>query len=235
MDNSAINKGRIVYYALFSSLFAFDLNLDNFETAVRALDLLSKNPIDEQSEKAFSNMQRRLLKGGFSALKKENDRVFCDPTTTFVPMTASFYHEQCDNGNKRIEMIDYLLQSRFRRNDDVFKEHEDHIEFIMSFIRQLIEQELEGDESCRELALKVFGNVLNNMVDSFGDRLFRHEKSFFYKQAVLAFRSFIEFERMYLNLGKPEGSDQTGRERTVLEKERDMSRECIKLSSNECV
>ncbi len=63
MDTTAINKARIIYYGLFSSLFSFSMGKEKYETIVNAVDLLQRNPIDEQSEKALSNMKRRLAKG----------------------------------------------------------------------------------------------------------------------------------------------------------------------------
>lgn len=234
MDNTTINRARIVYYGLFSSLFSFSMGKEKYDTIVRAVNILHQNAIDDQSEKALDNMKRRLKKGGFTALEQESDRVFFSPTTAFVPMTASFYHEQRDDGKKRVEMIDYLLQSTFRRNTKTYKEHEDHIEFVMQFLQKLIEQELQGNQTAGLLAKKVFANILNPMVDEFADTLFRHDKSHFYKQAVLALRSFIDFERLYLNIPQPETSESRAMRKKELDKGKEPSRTCIQLGSAGC-
>lgn len=235
MDNAAINRARILYYGLFSSLFSFSMGAEKYQTIVSAVDILRRNPMDEQSEKALSNMQRRLAQGGYAALQKECDRVFHSPTTVFVPMTASYYHEQRDGGRKRVEMIDYVLKSKFRRNAETYKEHEDHIEFVMRFLQQLIVAELQGDTAARLLAAQVFSNILNEMVDEFADNLFRHEQSFFYKQVVLALRSFIDFERIYLNISRPEKNLNHTSRKTEHDKEKQEARKCIQLDSFGCV
>jgi len=235
MDNVAINKARIVYYGLFSSLLAFNMTEKSFETAVQALEILSQNPIDEQSELAFANMQRRLTKTGYSGLLKENNRVFCNPMHAPVPTTASFYHDGRDDGPKRVEMIDYVLKSKYRRNADSYKEHEDHIEFVMLFLQKLIAEELGGNAEARKLASEVFGNIYNIMIDAFTDNLFAHEQSFFYKQVALALRSFTEFERLYLNIGQPEKVAGSKQHKPVQVREKNDSGGCIKMGAGQCV
>ena len=116
MERVAINKARVVYYGLFASLFSFCMTREHFEIIEKSVDLLSENPIDEQTAKALPGITKRLQEGGYPALKEESDQVFYNPTTTFVPMTASYYYEQRDDGSKRREMINYLLESKFRRN-----------------------------------------------------------------------------------------------------------------------
>lgn len=229
MDSVGINKARIVYYGLFSSLFSFCMGQDEFANIVKALDILSANPIDEQSEKAFTNMKRRLEKGGYIALKNESDRIFYNPTTTFVPMTASYYIEKRDDGTKRMEMLSYVLESKFRRNTNQFKEHEDHIEFVLLFMQKLINEELQGDASAHLLSKKVFATVLNGMIDEFGDNLFNHEKSYFYKQAALALRSFIDFERLFHNIARPAKDEPNTIDKPHLDRNKRQSKECIKL------
>lgn len=203
MDIQAINKARILFYGYFSALFSFHFTEEKFSYIKATLDFLSTHPIDEQSELAFKNMKRRVQTRGFEALKNESDRVFCNPLLGSVPMTASFILEQRDDGHKRIEMIDYLQQSSFRRNSGEYKEHEDHIEFILLFLQRLILQEMEGNEEAEKLFRNVFAHILNPMVDEFQRRLANHEQSSFYRQAVIAFESFIEFERVFLDVGQP--------------------------------
>ncbi len=233
MESTAINKARIVYYGLFSSLFSFNMKEDKYKKIVQYVDILSTSPIDEQTEKALINIKRRIKKGGYIAVKMESDRIFFNPTTTFIPMTASYYIEHRDNGNKRIEMINYVFESKFRRDTDQFKEHEDHIEFILLFIQKLIHEELEGDTSAPILARKVFSHILNEMIDDFSLNLFNHEKSFFYKQIALALRSFIDFERLYFNVQKPVKTEPNNLAKPNIKKDKQQPRECIKLGHGE--
>jgi TorA maturation chaperone TorD len=232
MDNVAINKVRIVYYGLFSSFFAFSIDESDFKNIVDAVDILSTNPLDDQTEKSLKNIKRRLNKGGYDALKNESDKVFFSPTTIFVPMTASYYNEQRDGGNKRIEMMSYVLESKFRRNTDEYKEYEDHIEFVMLFIQKLINEELQGDLSAQMLSKKVFVNILNEMIDEFSNNLFNHEKSQLYKQIVLALRSFIDFERLYLNIAQPIKEEVKKRAKINVLEDDQQTRKCVKLNHN---
>ncbi len=229
MDITAINRGRIVYYGVFAALFSSCLDEKAFQTAAHGVDILGASPMDERSGKALANIKRRLDGGGYSALKKENDRIFYDPTSTFVPMTASYYAEERDDGAKRLEMIGYVLESKFRRNAAHYHEHEDHIEFILLFIQRLIDLEIQGEGFARQLATKVFTHILNPMIDQFANALLQHETSFFYKQAALALQSFIEFERLYLNIPPPEPVDETRAARQNSAEEKEQSRECVKF------
>ncbi|MDR3629143.1 MAG: molecular chaperone TorD family protein [Desulfocapsaceae bacterium] len=203
MDVNAVNKARVVYYGLLSSLFSFCLGRDQFDNILKSIDVLRKNPIDEQTGSALNRMQEKLTAGGWQALKDESDAVFYNPTAAFVPMTASFYAEQRDDGAKRREMIGYVLESKFRRNADEFKEQEDHVEFVLFFMQQLILEELRGDASCRILAGKVFANILNEMLDEFADGLVRHAESRVYTDAALVLQSFTECERLFLDIAGP--------------------------------
>ncbi len=235
MENTAVNKARIIYYGLFASLFSFSLEEENFEKIVQYVDILSTNPIDESTERALTNIKRRLNKGGYLALKKESDRIFYNPTTTFIPMTASYYIEQRDDGKKRIEMTNYVFESKFRRNSDEYKEHEDHIEFILLFIQKLIHEELAGDNSAPILAKKIFVHILNEIIDDFSLNLFNHETSFFYKQVALALNSFVDFERLYFNVQKPAETKADRLAKPNIKKEKQHSKECIKLGHDGCV
>ncbi len=230
MDSVAINKARIVYYGLFASFFSFSLGEENFENIMNSVEILSANPIDDQTDKALTNIKRRLGKGGYSALKSESDKVFYSPTTTFVPMTASYYIEQRDDGCKRVEMVSFVGESKFRRNSAEYKEHEDHIEFVLLFIQKLINEELQGDQDAKLLSKKVFANILNVMIDSFADNLFNHERSFIYKQVVLALRSFTEFERLYFNVVKPTQVEHSNTARPNITKDKKQERQCVQLS-----
>ncbi|MFV0439093.1 MAG: molecular chaperone [Desulfopila sp.] len=230
MDTVAIDRARVVYYSFFSSLYAFVLDEEKFAAIVRGAELLAANPIDEQSARAFANMRRRLQKGGYAALRRESDRVFASPITALVPMTASFYHEQRDDGRKRVEMIDYVRQSKFRRNDAVYREHEDHIEFVLLFIGRMIEEGLAGDVGANQLARTVFYHILNEMVDQFGDALFACEQSFFYKQTVLALRSFIACERLYLDVSPPKKDELTASRHVVEKPQAAASAGCVRFN-----
>ncbi len=203
IDNVAVDKARIVYYGLFASAFAFHFDRQEFILLSNTIETLSHSPFDNLSETALTEMQKFIEKNGFEGVKDESDQVFYSPATTHLPMTASFYYEKRDDGSQRVKMIDYLLQSPFRKNIDTFKENEDHIEFILLFIQHLINDGLEGNHKSTGLARKVFTSILNGMIDSFADNVFRHEKSNFYKNTAILLHSFIDVERQLFDVDRP--------------------------------
>ncbi len=203
IDNTAVDKARIVYYGLFASAFAFDFGKQEFTLLSNAINTLHHSPIDDLTGATLAEMQQFIEEKGFAGIKDESDQVFYSPATSHLPMTASFYYENRDDGSQRVEMIDYLLQSPFRRNIDTFRENEDHIEFILLFIQHLINDALEGNRKSALLAEKVFTNVLNGMIDSFAANVFQHEKSDFYKNVAVLLYSFVDIERQLFDVGRP--------------------------------
>ena len=208
MDRDSINKARTIYYGMFASLFAFSFNERHFSKITEAVDILVTNPLDDDSGEALMQMKTMLETSSFGDIKAESDMVFFSPTTSLVPMTASYYDEQRDDGKKRLDMMNFVLQSKFRRNTVVFKENEDHIEFISLFMQRLIEDELHGQEGSAGLARAVFENVINPMIDQLSEKLFCHEKSKLYRQAAIVLDSFAGFERLFFNLPRPAAQDQ---------------------------
>lgn len=203
MEKKAINQARAVYYGLFSSLFAFVLEEERFKGVKETIELLKKNPIDEHSQKALSNMLSIISTVGLKKLEEEYDAVFYDLSSNPVPTTASFYEEDRDDGKKRALMVSYVLSSKYRRDTEKFTDLEDDIGFIFSFMHKLIKDEVEGDKKASILEKDVFGNILNIFVDEFIENIYMHENSAFYQEVALLLKVFIEFERVYLGIKKP--------------------------------
>lgn len=200
LDHHAISKARMAYYGLFASAFAFNFTEREYEVIRKNINLLLTHPFNELSGVVLYEMQKISAVERFEGLKQESDQIFFSPTTTMLPTTASYYFEKRDDGSQRVMMIDYILQSNFRKNADEFKENEDHIEFILLFIQRLIEDELNGNKEAGRLAKDVFANILDGMVDQFCDNVFNHENARFYKHTVTLFNAFMEIERQYLEI-----------------------------------
>lgn len=237
MDRDSINKARNVYYALFASLFAFSMDEDNYKNIICAIDILNKKPIDEQTASALNLMQERLQTLGFEGLKDESDLVFFSPTTSLVPMTSSYYSEQRDDGKKRVEMMNYVLQSKFRRNSTEYKENEDHIEFICLFMQQLIQDELQGETHSNCLAKNIFNDILNGMLDSLSEKLIAHEHSHLYREAAIVLQSFTNIERLFYSVNKPVEIDPStlAKPNIKLQKEKKAPREMVERNHDEFV
>ena len=203
MNKEAINKARAVYYGLFASLLMFFENKNDLEVIQKTIDILAQNPLDDESKLAFSTMQNLLISGGYTLLKEESDTVFFSPYSAFIPVTASYFLENRDDGKKRLEMVNYVLSSNFRRDTEKFKEMEDHVGFIMLFMQKMIEEELLGNEKSAQLLREVFVNILNPFIDDFVGALYIHEESHFYQELAVIMHSFIALERLYLDVKKP--------------------------------
>lgn len=197
-DIESINNARIIYYRLFSSLFSF-IDLESDYTFIKdTVSYLEKKPIEENSSNALKEMNSFLLENSLNTLKEENNELFFSPSTTFIPLTASFYDEGRDDGKKRLEMIDFLLESNFRKNNLTFEQSEDEISFILKFLENLIEE--NKSLQINNLFKETFENILNNFVDEFIDNIYNHESSVFYKNVVILFKVFIEMERNLLSI-----------------------------------
>lgn len=207
MNRNDINKARIVYYQLFSSLFSFNMEENDYDTILRSVEILRKNPIDQESGKALDSLYLSLQRDKYASLKDESDLIFYNPLTSIVPMTASFYSEGRDDGHKRVEMINYLIQSPFRRDSKKYRENEDHIEFSCLFMSYIIEEELHGKEYAMDLSKNVFISIFNEMINPFFETLFGHEKSVFYRHVAIIARSFFDFERVFFDVAPPLDTD----------------------------
>lgn len=211
MNKEAINKARAVYYGLFASLLTFFDNPSDLGIIQKTIDVLAQNPLDDESKRAFSNMQYLLITGGYTLLKEESNKVFFSPYSAYIPVTASFFVENRDDGKMRQEMVKYVLSSNYRRDNEKFKELEDHIGFIVLFMQKMIEEELSGNEKSAQLAREVFEKILNPFIDEFIAALHVHDESHFYEDFAIIMQSFIALERLYLDVKKPARETETPR------------------------
>lgn len=195
MNQDEINRARVVFYGLFASLFTFFETDENFEKLKNSIDALSETPLDSNTKEAFLNMKNFLDNGGFKALKDEANEVLYSPSTTYIPMSASYYVEARDDGKKRQEMVELVNLSNFRRDDDIYKENEDNIAFMFNFLHHLIQNTLDGDVNAEKITRGVFERVLNEIVDEFIHNVYKHESSDFYKHLAVVLKVFIEYER----------------------------------------
>lgn len=204
MDTVSINKARALYYGVFSTLFSFLNDEKKIEELQKNLELLKENALNEYAADAIENILVILEQKGKVALQQESDEIFFNPYSSFIAMSASYYDEQRDDGKMRMKMLEYVLHSKFRRDENNFKENEDHISFILEFIEKLLLESTKTEAKCsQELAKTVFKEVLNTFVDDFIASLYEHKSSYIYKEVAVVFQVFIELERTYLDVAKP--------------------------------
>jgi len=204
MDNVSINKARALYYGMFSVFFSFLEEDGKVKNLRENLELLKENAFSEYVGDAIENILLILKHDGDAALIKESNEIFFNPYSEFIAMTASYYDEQRDDGKMRMKMLEYVLHSKFRRDQDNFKENEDHISFILEFIQKLLLESVETKSKCSEELVKtIFKEVLNKFVDDFILSLYEHQNAYIFKEVAIIFQAFIELERTYLDIEKP--------------------------------
>ena len=49
----------------------------------------------------------------------------------------------------------------------------------------------------------IFAQILNGFIDDFAKDIYEHDKSNIYKELMVVLHSFVEFERLYLEVSKP--------------------------------
>lgn len=202
-DNQSINKARALYYNLFANFFVPSKELDKYLALVNLVDVLKQNPIDTQSGEAFENIYNQLDSTSNVKLLMEYDDLFHNPTTKRVRHTASFFDEGFESGKKRVEMINFVAKTKIRRDEKNFFEYEDSVGFLFTFMSVLCDNIANGESEYENTVHCVFAQILNDFIDEFAKEVFEHESAKVYKDLMVVLNSFIELERLYLEVPKP--------------------------------
>ncbi len=198
-----INPARSLYYGLLSQMLVFTESEDRFANVIEIIDILIQNPLDENSCEALKEIKEFLNIGGKELLIKEYDEIFHNPVTKNIRTTASFYEEGFESGKKTLEVRNFLGKTRIRRNEKVFKETEDSVSFLVTFMYELVELIIQGETSYETLQHCLFAEVINEFIDQFIIELYEHDKSNVYKSLAIVLNAFMEFERLYFDVKKP--------------------------------
>lgn len=235
MNQEAINQARLLYYAFFAKILDFVEKEEAYADIERLLDIFIENPLDEMSQEALLSIKNHLKQEGFKALKHEYDEVFVSPESSSIPLSASYYDEGRDDGQKRVKAAGILLRSKFRRNRPVCNDPEDQILFLFRLMSMLIQAGQEGDTESLALSKELFSDVLNDCVDDFMDHLFQHEQTFFYKNTAIVLNAFIDFERLYLNVLPSEKVASAERVSAVIQRDRKPLTQRVRRNLDEIV
>ena len=203
MNKEAVNKARSLYYGFFSKMLVFSTNDDRFSGVKEALDVMIANPMDDNSCEALKEIKEFFETSGEQSLSDEYDDIFHNPSTSLVRNTASYYDEGVESGKKRLEVKNFLAKTKIRRDEKTFKEHEDSVGFLVTFMHDLIELILKGEKSYETLQHCLFAEVINEFIDEFIESLYENDKSNAYKSLAVVMNAFIEFERLYFDVTKP--------------------------------
>lgn len=203
MNEEKMNRARALYYAMFSRCFIFTTDTKRYYELVTYIDILKENPLDKGSAVAFEEIRKVIKSDSNIEFMKEFDAIFHSPETQTLRTTASYYDEDIESGKKRVEMQNFLAKTKIRRDEKAYSDYEDHIGFIFSVMSELSELIANGEEQYKNTAHCIFDQILNQFVDRFAKELYEHESSDIFKHVVILLKSFIEFERVYLEVQTP--------------------------------
>lgn len=202
-DNQTINKARALYYNFFANFFVLSSKSENYFELIRLLNILKENPLDESSADALNNISNLLDSSSNVALIKEFDDLFHNPLNKKIRQTASFYDEGVESGKKRVEMIDFVAKTKLRRDENSYFEYEDSVGFIFSLMAELSNFLVNDQKEYENTVHCIFAQILNGFIDDFAKDIYEHDKSNIYKELMVVLHSFVEFERLYLEVSKP--------------------------------
>ncbi len=202
-DNQTINKARALYYNFFANFFVLSSKSENYFELIRLLNILKENPLDESSSEALNNISNLLDSSSNVDLIKEFDDLFHNPLNKKIRQTASFYDEGVESGKKRVEMIDFVAKTKLRRDENSYFEYEDSVGFIFSLMAELSDLLADEQKEYENTVHCIFAQILNGFIDDFAKDIYEHDKSNIYKELMVILHSFVEFERLYLEVSKP--------------------------------
>ena len=209
MDNNQMDKNQIItkarglYYNLFANFFIVTNDAKNYLGVISLINMLKEKSLDDNSQKALENLSNTLDPISNVELIQEYDDLFYSPMTKNIRLTASFYDEGVESGKKRVEMLQFIGKTKIRRDEKQFHEYEDSIGFIFSFLAELCELVAKGEKQYENTIHCIFSEILNDFADEVAKVIYEHKSSKIYKQLMIVLHSFLEFERLYLDVGKP--------------------------------
>ncbi len=203
-DNQAMNKARALYYNLFANFFVTSKDTANYFELLRLINILKENPLNPSSGQALENILNMLDPTSNVVLLQEFDDLFHNPITKKVRLTASFYDEGLESGKKRLEMINFLAKTKLRRDEKNYYEYEDSVGFIFSLMAELTDLISQGEVEYENTVHCIFEQILNSFIDEVARELYEHDNAVIFKELMIVLHSFIEFERLFLEVSKPE-------------------------------
>ncbi len=203
MNKKAVNSARSLYYGFFSKMFVFTSNEERLYGLKNALDVMIANPMDNNSCEALKEIKEFLETNKEQNFFDEYDAIFCNPSNKLVRDTASYYDDGVESGKKRLQVKNYLAKTKIRRDEKVFKENEDSVGFLVTFMHELIELVMRGEATYETLQHCLFVEIINEFIDEFIGNLYENKKANMYRSLAVVFNAFIEFERLYFDVAKP--------------------------------
>lgn len=206
IEKESLSPARHLYYLFFSKVFLFTNSPTRYQDLDKIIQNLLAFPMNSNIQEAlnFINKEENLTQN----LAKEYELVFHSIQPFPLRNTASFYIEGYESGKTLLKVKNLIAQTNFRKNEQIFKESEDSVGFLFKFQSELLDLEIKSDESQKakfaNLSKELFEQIFNAFIDDFNEALKTHQNSKIYKQIARILGDFIEFERIFLELSKPE-------------------------------
>lgn len=198
-----INKARAIYYNLFANFFVYTHESKQYFELLKLIEIIKSAPLDEESNKAINDIANKLENDSNIKLMQEYDNIFHNPKSKNVRTTASYYDENLESGKKRVEMLQFLAKTKIRRDEKRYHEYEDSVGFIFALLSELLELVIKGENEYKNTIHCIFQQILNEFIDEFAKEIYEHSDADIYKNLIVVLHSFIEFERLYLEVSKP--------------------------------
>ncbi|MBE0497327.1 MAG: molecular chaperone TorD family protein [Campylobacterales bacterium] len=202
IDKTSTNKARALYYGLLSKLLVYSTATDRFAGVDDALAIIGTNPLDDHSGAAAQRLLLVLDTHGTEALTQEYDALFHAFVGKVIRTSASYYDEGIEAGKKLVEVRGFIAKTKIRRNEATFKDNEDTLPFLLSFMHELVELSSAGHKEYDTIQHCLFEQIINPFVDDVIEGLFNHDKSDAYKEVAILLNAFMEFERLYFEVPK---------------------------------
>jgi len=203
MNRHEVNPARSLYYGFLSKMLVYSAEDGRFDGLMEALEVMIANPLDANSAEALKEIYAFLESGSYASLIEEYDAIFHDPESPIVRTTASYYDEGVESGKKRLEVKQFLAKTKIRRDEKHYKEPEDSIGFLVTFMHELIELVISGEHQYDSVQHCLFDEILNGFEDTFIIDLYEHECANAYKSLAVVMQAFLAFERLYFGVSKP--------------------------------
>lgn len=223
-NTSEIAAARGLYYSLFSRLFVFSVKEDRFQGVSKMLSLISSMGLNDETNNAAMKLNLYFQEPNPKRVIDEYDDIFHAPPKP-LRNSFSYYDEGYEVGNLCAQIKKLLLKTDIRRDEESFKENEDSVGFVFTLMSEFIKRILAGKSEYEELSYKLFADVINPYIDEFCDQLFMHPASEIYKDVAILLQNFMEFERIYYEVAKPNTNDESNKKSIGLSRSETIRRE----------
>ncbi len=206
MKIDAVDSARAYLYGLFSLFFTFTYDKGVVDEILNGLNTVIENPINVQMQRAALRLKEKL-ESDRDAFFDEYDSLFLAPDGDMIRTSASYFTEGIESGKKRLEMIDFVVQTPYRKSKD-YTDNEDDLGFVLSFMSKIA---YDGDKF-KTLQKQVFERIINVFIDDLLDEIYKSKNSNIFKDIVEMMSPFVEFERLYFEVEKPKKERKQAKE-----------------------